>query len=99
MDNIYNQIARRSFALLATLAFLVVSTLALIHGHTDAKSVDQSHCAMCMAVHSSTHVVATPNTTLIFTALEGPSLVPSKNFSVSLACINLNQDRAPPPSN
>jgi len=96
MDNVYNRFARRSFALLATLAFLVVSTIALAHGHTDAKSVDESHCAMCMAVHSATHVVATPNITLIFTALEGPSLVPSKNFLVSFACISLNQDRAPP---
>jgi NADH:ubiquinone oxidoreductase subunit 2 (subunit N) len=96
MDNIYNQIARRSFALLATLAFLVVSTIALAHGHTDAKSVDESHCAMCMAVHSATHVVATPNIILIFTALESPSLVPPRNFLVSFACITLNQDRAPP---
>ena len=37
---------------------MAVSTVALAHGHTDAKSVDESHCAMCMAVHSATHVVA-----------------------------------------
>jgi hypothetical protein len=96
MNNVYNRFARRSFALLATLAFLVVSTIALAHGHTDAKSADESHCAMCMAVHSATHVVATPNITLIFTAIEGPSLLPSKNFLVSFACISLNQNRAPP---
>jgi len=96
MDNAYNRFARRALVLLATLAFLVVSTLALAHGHTDAGSGDESHCAMCMAVHSATHVVATPNITLIFTAIKGPSLVPSKNFLVSFARISLNQDRAPP---
>src|ERR1700688_1200877 len=96
MDNAYNRFARRSFALLATLAFLVVSTVALAHGHTDAKSVDESHCAMCMAVHSATHVVATPSITLIFTAVENPLLVLCKNLIVSFAWRSLNQGRAPP---
>ena len=96
MNTALNRFARRALVVLATLCFLAVSTVALAHGHTDAKSVDESHCAMCMAVHSATHVVATPSITLIFTAVENPLLVLCKNSIVSFAWRSLNQGRAPP---
>lgn len=96
MENFINRFARQALVFLATLAFLAVSTLALAHGHTDAKSVDESHCAMCMAVHSATHVVATPIVTLFFTVVENAFLIPPKSFLVSFAWPSLNQDRAPP---
>jgi hypothetical protein len=96
MTHLSNRFARPPLVLIATLAFLAVSTLALAHGHTDAKSVDESHCAMCLAVHSATHAIATPNITLIFTAVEAPFLIPSRNSFVSFAWPTLNQDRAPP---
>ncbi len=51
---------------------------------------------MCMAVHSATHVVATPSITLIFTAVENPLFVLYKNSIVSFAWRSLNQGRAPP---
>ena len=74
MDSGFNRFARQALVFLATLSFLAVSTLALAHGHPDAKSADESHCAMCMAMHSTTHAVATPDITLIFTAVENPFL-------------------------
>jgi hypothetical protein len=96
MRNLSNRFARQTIVLIATLTFLAVSTVALAHGHADAKSVDESHCAMCMAVHSATHVVATPSITLIFTAVENPLLVLCKNSIVSFAWHSLVQGRAPP---
>ena len=96
MDNVFNRFARQALVFLATLIFLVVSTLAITHGHVDSKSTGESHCAMCMAVHSATHVVATPNITLFFTAVEKPFLVPLKSFLVAFAWTALNKDRAPP---
>jgi hypothetical protein len=96
MDNVFNRFARQVLVFLVTLVFLVVSTLALTHGHVDSKSADGSHCAMCMAVHGATHMVATPSMTLFFTAVEDPFLAPLKRFLVAFAWPALNKDRAPP---
>jgi hypothetical protein len=96
MDNASNRLARRLLVLLATLAFLAVSTLTLAHGHVDSKSADESHCAMCMAVHSATHVVATPIITLFFTVVEDPFLAPLKSLTIAFAWPTPDKDRAPP---
>ena len=96
MDNVFNRFARQFLVFVAALVFLAVSTLALIHGHVDSKSADESHCAMCMAVHSATHAVATPIITLVFTVVENPFRAPLKSFLIAFASPNLNKDRAPP---
>jgi len=96
MGNFPYRFTRQVSFSLAMLAFLVVSTVALIHGHPDTKSADESHCAICMAVHSATHAVSTPVVTLYFTAVQNPFLVPAKSFLFSYAFPALNQDRAPP---
>jgi hypothetical protein len=96
MGNSPNRLARQVAFFLATLAFLVVSTVALTHGHPNWESTDESHCAMCMAVHSSTHAVATPAVTLYFTAVQNRFLVFPKSLLLSYAPPVLNQDRAPP---
>jgi len=96
MGNPPNRLARQVAFFLATLAFLVVSTVALTHGHRNWKSPDESHCAMCMAAQSSTHAIATPTVTLCFTAVPSSVLVSPKGFLLSYAPPALNQDRAPP---
>ena len=96
MANCLNRLARSGLVFLAILCFLVVCSVALAHGHSDFKSVDESHCAMCLAVHCATHAVATPIVTLYFAAIEKPFLVPSKSSLVAFAWPTLNQDRAPP---
>jgi hypothetical protein len=96
MGKLSNRSARQILVFLAVLAFVVVSSVVLAHGHPDARSVDESHCAMCMAVHSATHVVATPIITLYFAAIESQVLFrPTASF-VACALPLLNQDRAPP---
>jgi hypothetical protein len=96
MDNVFNRFVRQFLVFVAALVFLAVSTLALIHGHVDSKSADESHCAMCMAVHSATHAVATPIITLFFTVVENPFRALLKSFLIAFASPNLNKDRAPP---
>jgi hypothetical protein len=96
MGNSPNRLTRQVAFLLATLAFLVVSTAALTHGHPNWKSPDESHCAMCMAVHSSTHAIATPIVALYFTTVQNRFLVSPKSVLLSYAPPALNQDRAPP---
>jgi hypothetical protein len=91
-----NLFIRRAFTVLAILAFLAVSTAALTHGHSDSKSVSDSRCAMCMAVHSATHAVATPIATLYFSAAQITYLAPSISFLLAFVQPRLNQDRAPP---
>ena len=87
---------RRALAILAVLAFLTVSTVALTHSHSDASSVSESHCALCMAVHNATHVVATSIVTLYFSPVQAAFLFPSNTFTISFVQPPLNQDRAPP---
>jgi hypothetical protein len=96
MHNAFNRFARQFLVFVASLVFLAVSTLALTHGHVDSKSADESHCAMCMAVHSATHVVATPIISLFFIVVENPFRAPLKSFLIAFASSTLNQDRAPP---
>jgi hypothetical protein len=96
MNNLLNRPVRQVLVLLATLAFVMVSTLAMAHGHTGARSADESHCALCMAVHRATHVLGTPMIALSITAVEDPLWIPPKIFSVPFVWLALNQYRAPP---
>jgi hypothetical protein len=96
MNSVFNRFARQALVFLATLCFLAVSTLALAHGHADAKLADEFHCPMCMAVHRSTHAVAAPNVTLSFTAVKTPFLVARRSLLLAFASATLTQDRAPP---
>jgi hypothetical protein len=91
-----NALTRRVLVALATFAFLTVSTAALAHGHLGEKSVDESHCAMCMAVHTATHAVATSSIALCFAAIQIAFLVPSSSSRFLLVQSRLTQDRAPP---
>jgi hypothetical protein len=91
-----DHLARQVSLFLATLAFLVVSTTALAHSHPNWKSADGPHCAICMAVHSSTHAIATPVVTLYFGAVQSSAVVSPKGFLLAYAPPALNQDRAPP---
>jgi hypothetical protein len=88
--------ARWALVIPLTLAFLAVSTAALAHIHADSNSVDESHCPMCMAVHSSTHVVDTPSITFAFTEIYTPLLTSPQTLFLSVVWDNSNHDRAPP---
>ena len=92
----FNPLARLGLVFLVALAFLAVSTIALAHVHPDAKSIDESHCALCLAVHNATHAVTAPILALSFTAVQSPFLVPLNSILPSIAWPTLNQDRAPP---
>lgn len=96
MGDLFRRFTRQLLVFLATLAFLAVSTAALAHGHPDAKSIDESHCAMCMAIHSTTHVVAVSAVLLFFGTVRTAFLVPSESFALALVETLLIQDRAPP---
>jgi hypothetical protein len=96
MSDFLRRVPRSLLVLLAALAFLTVSTAALAHGHPDAKSVDESHCAMCMAVHSTTHVIAVSTVLLFSGTAQTAFLVSSESFTLTLVQTLLIQDRAPP---
>ena len=91
-----NPFTRRVLVVLAILTLVAVSTAAVAHGHLDANSADESHCPLCMAVHSAKNVVITPVVTLCFTALQTAILVPSKSSAIVFVQPLLTQDRAPP---
>jgi len=87
---------RRALVIAAVLAFLTVSTAAVSHSHSDANAAAETHCAMCLAVHSTTHAVAAPAATLCFSPVRIALLLPLKSSVVALVQSCPNQDRAPP---
>ena len=91
-----NAITRRVLIVLTVLAFLTVSTAALAHGHSAEKSVDESHCGMCMAVHTATHAVAASIVSLCFTTVQTAFLIPTDGSSFAFVQYLRIRERAPP---
>lgn len=96
MRSHFTSVLRQGMVFLAILAFLAVSTAVLAHGHAVGKSADESHCAMCMAVHSTTHAVASPVALLYFAPIQTAFLAPSDRLVLSFAQSLPIQGRAPP---
>ena len=92
----FNPFTRRVLIIVVTLALLTVSTAALAHGHLDTKSSDESHCAMCLAVHSATHLVGTAIVSLHFTIIQTAVVVRPELSTLAFVESLSNQDRAPP---
>jgi hypothetical protein len=86
----------RVVALLVGLAFLICSTAALSHIHSDSSSEDQSHCSFCLVAHIVAHVVwcppVVPQIALVQTGLHVsvPPVFPSSQR------LTPAQGRAPP---
>jgi hypothetical protein len=96
MGDFLRRLTRQVLMFLAVLVFLTVSTAALAHGHPDTKSVNESHCVMCMAVHSTTHAIAVSIVLPPFATAQTSFLVPSESFAFAFVQALLIQDRAPP---
>lgn len=96
MGDFLRRVPRSLLVFLAGLAFLTVSTAALAHGHPDAKSVDESHCPMCMAVHSTTHAITVSAVLLVLATAYTALLVPSERRGLAFVQTLLIQGRAPP---
>ena len=87
---------RRVLVPLMILAFIVLSTAAVAHGHFGVNSADESHCPLCMAVHGAKHAVTAPIVALRFTATETDLLVDSTSLAAVVVQVPLTKDRAPP---
>jgi Protein of unknown function (DUF2946) len=88
---------RRALIVLAILSLVVLSTAAVAHGHFGANAAaDESHCPLCMAVHSAKHAVTAPVSGLLFTAMQTAVVVSLTTFSIVLTKGLLTQGRAPP---
>jgi hypothetical protein len=92
----FTSVVRQAVVLLVTLVFLAVSTAALAHGHAVGKSAEESRCALCMAVHSTTHVVAGPVVMVHFVPIQTALFVSSDRLVLSSAQSLPTQGRAPP---
>ncbi len=86
----------RLLALAAILALVAVSTAAVAHGHLDANSAAESHCSLCMALHSAKQAVVAPVVVLCFTEVQTGIPAPSGSFAVAFVQQFVTQDRAPP---
>jgi hypothetical protein len=87
---------RRVSVSLVIVALLVLSTAAVAHGHLDAASADESHCPLCIAVHSAKHAVTPPAVGLSFAQVETAVFAPPAILSLVFAALLLRQGRAPP---
>lgn len=62
-----NRFTRLLLIFVAVLALVTVSTATVAYGHLDANSADESHCPLCMALHSAKQAVVAPVVALCFT--------------------------------
>jgi hypothetical protein len=97
---IMGRLARRCFLFLAiltvSLTFLTVSTAALAHGHSDPNNADESHCVMCMAGHSATHLVTAPAIALHFSPVRIGLVFSADLIRIPFVQLWTVQGRAPP---
>jgi hypothetical protein len=92
----YRRLALRSLAIVAAVAVLVFATAALSHGHINQDSQEDSHCSLCMALHSGKHVLASPVVALQFTPIQ-LALQADTDCVVFVSGLSLPaHDRAPP---
>lgn len=94
------RIARQCFLFVAiltvSLTFLTVSTAALAHGHPDSNNADESHCVMCMAGHSATHLIAAPTIALHFAPVRIGLVFSADLIRIPFVRLFTVQGRAPP---
>ena len=97
---IMGRLARQGFLFVAiltvSLTFLTVSTAALAHGHADASNTDESHCVMCMAGHSATHLIAAPTIALHFAPVRMGLVFSAGLVRIPFVQLFSVQGRAPP---
>ena len=86
----------RVIPLLVGLAFLTCSTIALAHGHSDAKSGDESHCQLCIVAHTVAHVFWCPPVVLHVTQVEAALHINGSPVLASSQESTPTQGRAPP---
>ena len=92
----HRRFAQRLFAVVVVLAVLGFVTAALAHGHPPGKSEEDSHCALCMAVHNGHHMLTSPVIALQFTPVRYDFLVVNARVTVSSTQFLPTQGRAPP---
>ena len=94
------RLARQCFLFVATLTvsltFLTVSTAALAHGHADTSNTDESHCVMCMAGHSATHLITSPTIALHFAPVRMGLVFSAGLIRIPFVQLLTVQGRAPP---
>jgi hypothetical protein len=89
-------LAQRLFAIVVVLAVLGFITAALAHGHPPGKSEEDSHCALCMAVHNGHHMLTSPVIALQFTPVRSDFIVVNAQVTVSSSQFLPTHGRAPP---
>ena len=88
--------ALRTFAIVAAVAVLAFATAALSHGHINQDSQEDSHCSLCLALHSGKHVLVSPVVALLFTPIQ-LALLADTDCVVFVSVLSLPaHDRAPP---
>jgi hypothetical protein len=63
------RLAHRSLAIVVVAVVLAFTTAALSHGHGNANSQEDSHCSLCMALHSGKQTLVSPVVALQFTPM------------------------------
>jgi hypothetical protein len=94
------RLARQCFLFVAiltvSLTFVTVSTAALAHGHADTSNTDESHCVMCMAGHSATHLITAPTIALHFAPVRMGMVFSAGLVRIPFVQLFSVQGRAPP---
>ena len=86
----------RLVVVLAVIVFIAVSTAALAHGHSDTKSINESHCATCIAVHSAALAILTAAVALTLAAVLASYAFAAPGHTLVSGSLRPVQGRAPP---
>ena len=92
----HRRFAQRLFAVVVVLTVLGFVTAALAHGHPPGKSEEDSHCALCMAVHNGRHMLTSPVIALQFAPFRSDFIVVNAQATVSSSEFLPTHGRAPP---
>jgi hypothetical protein len=87
--------AKRMLAIFVALVVMGFATAALVHGHFPGNSQEDSHCAICMAIHSG-HAIASVVVALPFTLIWCAFLAGHAQIADSLGQFLAMHGRAPP---
>jgi hypothetical protein len=83
-------------ASLVIVAVMVLSTAAVVHSHVGRNSGDESHCPLCMAVHSAKHAVAQAALVLFGSSAPVAFVADRPVLAPDVAQLLLIHGRAPP---
>jgi Protein of unknown function (DUF2946) len=93
---VHRRVTYQLVAVFVVLSVVLLASVALAHGHKGKKSVDESHCGICLAVHAGAHALASNVTSLQYVPEVAVAVVNTNLNTFASQQSRAASDRAPP---